>query len=118
MFSACQETLEDRCVREAKEYSVKHCPVAVAENIVIDSLTFDKASHTLHYYYSLSGKLDDADVIKKNDAKKLLLDQLKNTTSMKVYKDAGFLFAYTYYSAKEPTNILFETVFTKKDYQP
>ena len=41
---------------------------------------------------------------------------LKNTTSMKTYKDNGYNFAYTYRSEKDPKKILFETLLTKEDY--
>ena len=31
MVSACQESLEERCLREAKTYTEKHCPMSVME---------------------------------------------------------------------------------------
>ena len=45
-----------------------------------------------------------------------LLSELKNTTSMQAYKDAGFNFAYTYRSEKHPDVVLYDVVFTEKDY--
>ena len=33
LMTACQESLEDRCEREAKDYTAKHCPTLVAKNI-------------------------------------------------------------------------------------
>ena len=41
VVTACQETLEERCEREAKEYTEKHCPTPIAKDIVMDSMTFD-----------------------------------------------------------------------------
>ena len=49
MVAACQESLEDRCQREAKTYTEKHCPMPVGKDIVMDSMTFDKATHTISY---------------------------------------------------------------------
>ena len=38
---SCQESLEDRCAREAKEYTDKNCPAKMDTNIIMDSLTFE-----------------------------------------------------------------------------
>ena len=60
---ACQESLEDRCAREAQEFTRKNCPSKLDKNINIDSLTFERATHTLHYYYTLTGIADREGVI-------------------------------------------------------
>lgn len=115
-LAACQESLEDRCAREAKSYTEKKCPAPVGENTVIDSIAFDRQTHTMCYYYSLSGAADDPAVIAKSDPYKVLLREVRNATSTKAYKDAGYNFQYTYKSAKEPEQVLFEATFTPKDY--
>ena len=115
--TSCQESLEDRCAREAKEYTAKNCPAKMDQNIIMDSLTFEKQTHTLHYYYRLTGVADREGSLDSIDAKKLLKDMLKNTTSMKTYKDNGYSFAYTYHSEKDPKKVLFETTFTEEDYK-
>ena len=116
LFSACQESLEDRCERDAKEYTRKHCPTAIDENTVIDSLVFERATHTIHYYYKLTGVADEEQAIKDSDAANVLKQGLKNATAVKVYKDAKYRFAYTYRSSKDPKKILLDVVFTDKDY--
>ena len=115
-LTACQESLEDRCERETKEYTSKHCPSKIDNTTRIDSLTFERATHTIHYYYTLTGVADNEDVLKKFDAADVLKNELKNTTTMKVYKDNGYNFAYTYHSEKNPEKVLMEVVFTDKDY--
>lgn len=30
LTTACQESLEERCEREAKEYTEKHCPIPLS----------------------------------------------------------------------------------------
>ena len=116
VFAACQESLEDKCERDAKEYTRKHCPTAIDNNTIIDSLTFDRATHTIHYYYRLTGVADEEKTLNRIDAVKTLKQSLKNTTAVKVYKDNKYKFAYTYRSEKDPKKILFEVVFTDKDY--
>ncbi|MBP3511845.1 MAG: hypothetical protein J6K19_07415 [Prevotella sp.] len=114
---ACQESLEDRCAREAKDYTAKKCPAQVGSNVTIDSLIFERASHTMHYYYTLSGNADNPEAIAAADVRKALLDEVKNSTSIKTYKDNGYRFAYTYYSQKDHGKVLFNVTFTEKDYK-
>jgi hypothetical protein len=116
LFAACQESLEDRCAREAKEYTAKNCPAKMGENIILDSLTFEKGTHTLHYYYRLTDLADKEGILDSVEATKTLKDGLKNTTAMKTYKDNGYNFTYTYFSSKDPRKVLFEAKFTEKDY--
>ena len=115
-FYACQETLEEKAIREAQLYTKKNCPSQIAENIIIDSLVFEASTHTLHYYYTLTGIADSAGLLNQDEARSSLLKELKNTTSMAGYKEAGYQFAYSYRSQKDPETMLFETVFTQKDY--
>ena len=116
VFASCQESLEDRCERDAKEFTRKQCPAVIDETTTIDSLTFDRATHTLHYYYRLTGVADDENTLDKTQAIKTLKEALKNTTTIKTYKDNKYKFAYTYRSNKDPKKILLEVVFTDKDY--
>lgn len=113
---SCQESLDDRCEREAREYTKKKCPTTLAENIVLDSMVFHKGTHTLQYYYTIGGPLDDKTLIKGTEIRKTLLEQLRNTVSLKSYKEAGYSFAYTYWSASKRGEKLAEYTFTQKDY--
>ena len=36
---------------------------------------------------------------------------------MMAYKEAGYRFAYTYHSQKNPQVVIFQTVFSEKDYK-
>ena len=116
LFTACQESLEDKCERDAKDYTRKQCPTAIDKNTIIDSLTFERATHTIHYYYRLTGVADEEKLLNEIDAVNTLKKSLKNATVVKTYKDAKYRFAYTYRSDKDPNKILLDVVFTDKDY--
>ena len=116
LLTSCQETLEERAARESRDYTEKHCPAPVAYQVTMDSMTFDKVSHTFGYYYSLSGTLDDSAYIKQNNPRDMLLQQVKNSTNLKMYKDAGYGFRYVYMSTKNKAT-LFDVTFKQKDYQ-
>ena len=76
-FTACQESLEERCARECKEYTKKKCPVLIAKDIYLDSLTFNTSNQMLSYYYTVEGVLDDAEFLKQRDFRGMLLKELK-----------------------------------------
>lgn len=116
LFSACQESLEDRAERDAKDYTRKNCPTAIDDYTIIDSLTFERDTRTIHYYYRLTGVADEEETLKRIDAVNLLKSSLKNSTLVKTYKDASFRFAYTYHSGQDPKKVLLDVVFTDKDY--
>ena len=116
-FTACQESLEERCARECKEYTKKKCPVLIAKDIYLDSLTFNTSNQMLSYYYTVEGVLDDAEFLKQRDFRGMLLKELKRSTGDKLYKDAGYSFRYVYFSGKHKGAQLVEATFHKTDYQ-
>jgi hypothetical protein len=64
----------------------------------------------------LSGTLDDSATINQNDPREMLLQQVKNSTNLKIYKDAGYAFRYVYHSEKSKAT-LFDVTFEQKDYK-
>ena len=117
LFTACQESLEERCARECKEYTKKKCPVLITKDVYLDSLTFDASKHLMTYYYTVEGVLDDAEALRQYDIRSMLLKELKKSTGDKLYKDAGYSFRYVYFSAKYKGTQLVEATFHKSDYK-
>ena len=116
LLVGCRESLEDRCAREAKEYTEKNCPAKMDNSVIMDSMTFERSTHTLHYYYTLTGLADNDSVMEMVDAAGTLREELKNSTVLRIYKENKYRFAYTYRSAKDPKKIRMDVVFTDKDY--
>ena len=116
LLTACQETLEEKAAKEAEIYTKKNCPARIADNLTMDSLTYEQQTRTLHYYYTITGAADSVGLLNPETARSALLTELKNTTSMMAYKEAGFAFAYTYHSQRHRGTVLYETVFKDKDY--
>lgn len=86
------------------------------KNIILDSMAFERDTHTLHYYYTLTDFADQDGIMEKVDARGALKEELKNSTNLRVYKENKFRFAYTYRSEKDPKKIRLEVIFTDKDY--
>ena len=118
ILTACQESLEKRAARTWQEYTEKNCPQVITETITMDSCVFETDTRILHFYYRFMGAMDQDSIETKTDTmRKLLLEALRNETSLRVYKEAGYGFAYTYFSDREPGCLRYETYFTKEDYQ-
>lgn len=116
LLGSCQESMEDRCAREVKEYNDKRCPARINEYTDIDSVVFDRSTLTTHYYYTIKGEADNPEAIKRINPRTSLLEGLRNSTSTLAYKEAGYNFAYTYHS-HSTGKILFDIVFTSNDYK-
>lgn len=116
-MTACQEGLEEKAAKEASTYTRKNCPVALSSTIVLDSMTFDKGTHTFGYHYTMRGEMDTESAIEPDRMRQQLLDGVKNMTAAKAYMDKGYGFRYVYHSEKEPAKVLFETLFTEEDYK-
>ena len=117
LLTACQESLEERAQRVMQEYSDKNCPMQVHECIMMDSCAFEMETHTLHYNYTFMGSMDNDSTMNTTAMRDLLLQKLKNETSTRIFKEAGYTFKYTYYSEQHPGKVLFESTMTKEDYQ-
>lgn len=116
-LASCQESLEDRCAREAKSYTEKKCPAPIGENITIDSVAFERSTHTMCYFYTLTGTADNRKAVEQSNPRAALLQSIRNSTSVKAYKDAGYSFRYTYYSASKRGEILYTVTIKKGDYK-
>ena len=117
-LAACHESMEKRAQREAKEYTAKYCPTPAVNYTRTDSVVFYPETKTYHYYCSFVDKMDDADIINKNRQliDDMLLKLIIESTELKPFKEAGFTFAYTCHSDKNPQKVLFETKYTRKRY--
>ena len=113
LMASCTESMEDRAVREAREYTEKVCPTPYINDSRTDSAVFDKDSRTYIYYLSLRNKADNKQVIEanKNKLHKIQKEALDNNPGLKKYKEEHFTFRFVYHSAKNPKEILLDDVF-------
>lgn len=116
----CQENFDQFLVREAREYTEKHCPAIVAPDTRLDSATYDPAARTYHYWYTLTGQLDRPEAIahlqtQQTTLRKELAAQLRATPAMKQCIEARINFGYTYCSATSRRPVV-RVLVTPRDY--
>lgn len=78
----------------------KHFPQRLNDSIVIDSTTFDKATNTKSYFYTVSRGLDDRLFITGNYVSmyNALKEAVRNSVEMRDYLNAHSTIRYVYYS--------------------
>lgn len=114
-LSACQESLEQRAVREAKQYTAKNCPMKVDDYTVLDSMTFVPATETnaqptFCYWYTTKGEADrDFTPDECSRVSEALKKRVDNSTHLANYREAGYTFRYIYRSASMPGKTLLDT---------
>ena len=115
----CQESLEDRAAREVDEYTQKFCPVKVNDNTFLDSMTFDKNTHTLVNHFSIltdstsaQRAVEKADLIKSQ-----LIEEVRNDTSKKRFKEEGYSFRFVARSYEDKSVILYDNTLRPEDYK-
>ena len=117
MLFSCQESLEERAAREAREVTETKCPMPVADNVILDSVVFDIPTLTQSQYFRVKGELDNDSLFESVDSRSLLLQELKNAPTYRALRERGVLFHYVYYSTKEPSKVMLELTLTPEDYK-
>lgn len=110
LMISCQESMEDRAVRQAKEYTERYCPTPVVNYSRTDSILFDRQRKVYIYHISFYDVLDDSNVVDENKDKiaDMLTQSVREATGLKNFIEAGFRFEYICHSAKEPKKVLFK----------
>lgn len=108
ILTSCQESLEDKAERQAKDYTRKYCPTPMQNHTRTDSIVFNKQRKVYTYYMSLYDYLDSQEIIDTNrDAIVSMLQQsLRESTGLKGFVEAGFRFEYVCNSGSNPKKVL------------
>ena len=66
LFSSCQETLDEKAERQARDYTRKYCPTPIDNDTRTDSIVFDTQKKVYYYYISFFNSLDDEYIVNEN----------------------------------------------------
>ena len=118
-LTACQKSMEDRAAYEARAYTQKYCPTPVYNSTRTDSLVFDRSSRTFVYHCSLTDQMDDVQVLNEHreTLRQGLLQSIRESTNLKLFKDNDFAFRYVIRSTKNPQQVLFDATFKPEEYK-
>ena len=119
-FSSCQEKRQDRFEREAREYTVTHCPQRLDKVTVLDSIVFEPKGDAgdLKLYYSLILTTEQRSELMNHFG--AMSDQnlrvVRNSVQFSQYKEAGVSFTYIYHDDATGDKLA-EYHYEKKDYE-
>ena len=119
MACACQESLEKRAERESKEYTKRNCPATLNQYTRLDSLSFDIPTKTFtqHLTLLIDSLTPDSVAKMKHQLQEVLVQAIRNDTSQKRFKDAGFSFRFIARSKEDKNVVLYDNTITKEDYK-
>ena len=116
---ACTESFEDRCRREAREYTERQCPRLIDQYIIMDSMTYEDEPQGFTYHQTVQGELDNDSLLTPeaiSTFQEELLARIRKDINLRRYKERGFTFTYRYTSAS--TGKLFtEVSFGPEEYR-
>lgn len=118
-LTACKKSIEDKAAEEARAYTQKFCPTPVYNFTRTDSLGFDRISRTFIYYCALTDQMDDVQVLNEHreTLRQGLLQSIRESTNLKLFKDNDFAFRYVIRSTKNPQQVLFDATFKPEEYK-
>jgi len=118
MLTACQETLEERATREAREVTENKCPMPIGDNMYMDSVVFDIPTLTQTQYFRFIGDSDNDSVVTiLGNARQVLVDELRGTAVYKSLMERGVNFRYVYRSTKNRETIYLDVTLKPDDYR-
>lgn len=113
---AChKKSFDDIVAEEVKHFNEKEAPKRLDIYTTFDSMTYDIATQTLSYYYTIEGDAD-SDLFPTEAVKEELKNNLCSSLQLKGHKERGLNFHYKYLS-KETGAARVECTFTQEDYR-
>lgn len=117
LLAGCQESLEERAARDAREFTETKCPMPIGGNMLLDSVVFDIPTLTQSQFFRVMGSLDNDSLFAQADSRSLLVAELRNAPSYRPLMDRGVNFRYVYRSGLKPSHVLLELTLTPDDYR-
>ena len=120
LLTSCQESLEERAAREAREVTESKCPMPLGDTMYLDSIVFDIPTLTQTQYFRFTGIKDNDSTVatmKEANLKDVLVTELKNTPSYKTLMKRGVNFRYIYRSTLDPQKTYIDITIRQEDYQ-
>ncbi len=120
VLGACKrETKDELFQREFQQFTQKECPKFVDECTRLDSAVYNIENRTLTYFYTVRGELDNETIYTNermsSEFHNTILKGLKGSLQLKIYKDEGISFCYSYCSETTGEKYM-ELTFTPEDY--
>ena len=112
----CNNNLNNRMVREAQEYTQKHCPQRLDDFTALDSMVYDVSTRIYWRCFSIDTSAASVVLSRKDVLKQYLVNELKGDAKWKTCKDEAINFGYVY-KAIDNGQTVCTIILEPKDYQ-
>ncbi len=114
-FTSCKkQTFEDRVAEEVEYFNKNEAPKRQDPISVFDSMTFERQTLTVGYYYTVEGIGEEQfplELMKEN-----VLKNIRASIQLKTHKEHKVNFRYVYL-AKSNKKVLMDETYTAEDYK-
>lgn len=112
---SCQESFDQRLVRETAHFTQTECPMQVEPGCTLDSIVYEPSARTYTWWYQLSDA--GALAFRQNDKliHGMLASRLRNDVELQTLKEHRVTFCYKYLSTSDGT-LVYQTVIPHTEY--
>ena len=116
LLASCKkQTFDDRVESEVKYFNEKEAPKRLDTYTTFDSMTYDRSTLELGYYYTIESDAD-ASIFPKEEMQDVLLRNLRSSIQLKSHKEHGLTFRYKYYLKRTGETII-DCSFAPEEYK-
>ena len=110
-----KETFDERVEAEVMQFNKKEAPKRLDTYTTFDSMTYDRNTLELGYYYTIESDADIS-IFPKDKMREELLRNLRTSIQLKQHKERGLIFRYKYYLKRTGETII-DCTFTPEEYK-
>lgn len=115
LMASCQrQSFDEAVAAEVERFNTQEAPKRMEDVMTQDSMSYDIASRTLTYFYTVEGvgeELFPADQLKEQ-----ILQNIRASITLKTHKEHDVTFRY-HYTGRASQKVLLDAVFTPEDYK-
>lgn len=113
---AChKQTFDDRVADEVKHFNTTEAPKRLDPLTTFDSMSYDRDAQMLTYFYTMSKDVD-VNLLPMEEFHHSLLNNLRNSLTLKAHKDHGISFHYVYFLEGSGKRVI-DCSFDAEDYK-
>ena len=115
LASCKKQSFDDRVEAEVEQFKKKEAPKRLDIYTTFDSMTYDRTTLVLGYYYTIDSDAD-VSIFPKEEMRNELLRNLRSSIQLKNHKEHGLSFRYKYYLKRTGETII-DCTFTPEEYK-
>ena len=114
MASCQRQSFDEAVAAEVERFNTQEAPKRMEDVMTQDSMSYDIASRTLTYFYTVEGVGEE--LFPKDELKEQILQNIRASITLKTHKEHDVTFRY-HYTGRTSQKVLLDAVFTPEEYK-